>query len=175
MDVPCLKRSWPRRIVKSTAEIGIKNKTRYKQKPSFSQGETDITIDSPCVCPVNKHGHARLRTEDTSPVVNVWKYSCASYFSRRSDTRPYALDVCEGTHCEHSAVFPLLWKSMMHWISWLFSSSNWGGKTHKHKCILFSSRLNSALHHAARIWFVRKCEVVDTVKFSLWRRSFGHF
>lgn len=28
------------------------------------------------------------------------------------------------TYCEHSAVFPLLWKSIIHWISWLFSSSN---------------------------------------------------
>lgn len=28
------------------------------------------------------------------------------------------------THCEHSAVFPLLWKSIIHWMSWLFSSSN---------------------------------------------------
>lgn len=31
---------------------------------------------------------------------------------------------CARTHCEHSAVFPLLWKSIMHWMSWLFSSSN---------------------------------------------------
>lgn len=36
------------------------------------------------------------------------------------------------TYCEHSVVLPLLWKSIIHWISWLFSSSNYKRAT---KCI----------------------------------------
>ena len=37
-------------------------------------------------------------------------------------------DVRETTYCEHSAVLPLLWKSIIHWIRWLFSSSSCDSK-----------------------------------------------
>lgn len=43
---------------------------------------------------------------------------------RKKNTLTHAQEVLFMTYCEHSAVFPLLWKSIIHWISWLFSSSS---------------------------------------------------
>lgn len=74
-------------------------------------------------------------------------------------------------YCEHSAVLPLLWKSIIHWISWLFSSSNCKRKSrfisHVHNNLNWATFNNLAwsfrrdLNIMGRIclWGGRFCEI----------------